>query len=651
MTNTYLTGNTLGSTSPKDLIDNSSNFDEAMNSPGPSFKDRFNKRRQSWAGMETAFQNFLRGIGFSYAGEYTTGLVLTSRLQYFVREGMEYRLSSSTDLPYTTSGDWSSEVNNFELIDRDFKVPIVSVTDFGEVTGDFVTDASPMWQAAFDSLVATGGGSIFAPDGDWLLNSPVTFPEGLNCNLRGSGKETCRLRVNNTVGGVFYDGGATVQGEFSAMLGLYDFSVISNIQGVSNGHAIHAEWTAGPYNSSTPHLTIQNVVVRCKGDSADDYFANCFYTRNAATVKISDCSLNQLGADCIHWNIDNSKDYPCYAYYLHNTDINHGTEGIRVRGWLEDLNITGCPINGQTINVSWVAEGIAGLAKVPNLHIQPGTVMNAKEYNVYAVNVDNVFLNGVDCYHGVGGAVDINGGNILVNNCSRLVVANCKLQSPRGQPGVTSENLVNLYNVTDFLITGNIFQDFLNSGVLIGDGCRNGQVSNNQVYTSPGADQFVFLQTGTAGDSGIVVRDNNVAGTMDQLVFNAGSGGVDVIGNTGPAGVPTYARTGTIPTEPCRIISNFPPQGRKLLSGVNPSVAEVPNGLIIFNDASSVNTTDLTGGYDGQQLYIYHNSGLRTWTPSASLRLQSGSAWNATAGSSLYLTRIDGVWEETGRRG
>lgn len=49
---TYKTGNPLGSISPKDLFDNSENLDRAVNGAALSWKDRFDKSRLSWAGIE-----------------------------------------------------------------------------------------------------------------------------------------------------------------------------------------------------------------------------------------------------------------------------------------------------------------------------------------------------------------------------------------------------------------------------------------------------------------------------------------------------------------------------------------------------------------------------------------------------------------------
>lgn len=113
MTNTYSTGNPLGSTSPKDLYDNASNFDEAMNSDSPAFIDRFGKRRETFAGFEALFAQFLVESAFVWVGDYAAGLIFTSRNQYTVKDGVLYRLDPSVTLPYTTTGVWASEMSNF----------------------------------------------------------------------------------------------------------------------------------------------------------------------------------------------------------------------------------------------------------------------------------------------------------------------------------------------------------------------------------------------------------------------------------------------------------------------------------------------------------------------------------------------------------
>ena len=115
MTNTYLTGHPLGSSAAKDLFDNASNFDEAMNSPLPSFYDRFQKRRETWAGMEKAFDDFLLSSGYEFMGDYDADgpLTITQQNQVFTKDGEYWRSSPTLALPYTTVNNWVTDQPKF----------------------------------------------------------------------------------------------------------------------------------------------------------------------------------------------------------------------------------------------------------------------------------------------------------------------------------------------------------------------------------------------------------------------------------------------------------------------------------------------------------------------------------------------------------
>lgn len=120
MTNTYMTGNPLGSTSPKDLSDNASNFDEAMNSTGPSFLDRLGKRRQTWAGAEYEWQQFLANSGFEPVHlTYVDGspLVVSRPTQLFDRAGASYRIKTPASFPVTLTGTWATDVSKVVEVD------------------------------------------------------------------------------------------------------------------------------------------------------------------------------------------------------------------------------------------------------------------------------------------------------------------------------------------------------------------------------------------------------------------------------------------------------------------------------------------------------------------------------------------------------
>lgn len=117
MTNTYRTNNPLGSSAPKDLYDNASNFDEAVNSNSPAFIDRFWKRRQTLAGMETAFEQFLIGSGFEYIGDYDIDgpLTISRPTQVFTKDGSTWRSGPGLALPYTTVNNWATDQPKFVI--------------------------------------------------------------------------------------------------------------------------------------------------------------------------------------------------------------------------------------------------------------------------------------------------------------------------------------------------------------------------------------------------------------------------------------------------------------------------------------------------------------------------------------------------------
>lgn len=124
---TYNTGNTLGSADPRDLYDNSQIADEYVNSTDPLVDDRLGRTRYTWAGMEVEFEaaqidreasfdaaqddrrarfdNLLASSGYDFLGDYAAGIEITEYNQLLRdSEGEFWRLSGSTELPYTTTG-------------------------------------------------------------------------------------------------------------------------------------------------------------------------------------------------------------------------------------------------------------------------------------------------------------------------------------------------------------------------------------------------------------------------------------------------------------------------------------------------------------------------------------------------------------------
>lgn len=221
MTNTYDTSNEpLGSKAPKVLYNNASNFDEAMNSTSPSWDDRFGKRRQTWAGAEYEWQQFLINSGYEPVHlVYVDGspLIVSRPTQLIDRAGISYRVKTPASFPVTLTGTWATDQNAVvEVGDSPLRQDLASQTDGAKGTGQIghlaegtgavgrplrqkldddidvmdygadPTGATDSW-AAFEKVrllaesrqVAAGEPHAFpriwVPDGNYGLSKPVWF--------------------------------------------------------------------------------------------------------------------------------------------------------------------------------------------------------------------------------------------------------------------------------------------------------------------------------------------------------------------------------------------------------------------------------------------------------------------------------------------
>ncbi|MSE15154.1 hypothetical protein GKC49_08370, partial [Pantoea agglomerans] len=126
---TYNTRNPLGSPAAKDLYDNAQNLDHFVNDLDRiEWADRFGVLRKTWWGMETDFQNqmkdqehrfvvqlhsqadrfnvFIQNSGYSVVGDYEDGPLTIDEYNQIIRyQGEFYKLTASTDIPWTTTGN------------------------------------------------------------------------------------------------------------------------------------------------------------------------------------------------------------------------------------------------------------------------------------------------------------------------------------------------------------------------------------------------------------------------------------------------------------------------------------------------------------------------------------------------------------------
>lgn len=154
----HATFNPIGSTNPKDLIDNAQNLDYLILGPALLYPDRRGVNRLSWAGIEASFaaaqaqrnaehnadqsrresefdadqarresefdaaqvdrsdrfDTFIASSGYDVIGDYASQPVtFTERNQLMLKGGELWKPKASVALPYVTTGVWGTESVNF----------------------------------------------------------------------------------------------------------------------------------------------------------------------------------------------------------------------------------------------------------------------------------------------------------------------------------------------------------------------------------------------------------------------------------------------------------------------------------------------------------------------------------------------------------
>ncbi|MAM85698.1 hypothetical protein [Marinobacter sp. UBA2678] len=113
----FNTGNPVGSSDPRDLFDNAGVTDNLVTGAGAAYNDRLGKSRKSWQGMEDEFAAFIAASGYEFVGDYAAGIEITGYNQVVRDTGGEFwRVSGSTNLPYTTTGAGLPEGGSFVAV-------------------------------------------------------------------------------------------------------------------------------------------------------------------------------------------------------------------------------------------------------------------------------------------------------------------------------------------------------------------------------------------------------------------------------------------------------------------------------------------------------------------------------------------------------
>lgn len=149
MSNTYQTAQfPLGSTEVTVLFNNASNFDDALHTQNPNWVDRFGLMRQSWAGLENLFAQFMQSMGFEATHlVYVDGSPLTVQrpTQLIDRAGSVYKVKMPATFPVNLTGTWATDqLLLIDIGDAALRLSLGSLTDAAQgssLVGYFQSDA------------------------------------------------------------------------------------------------------------------------------------------------------------------------------------------------------------------------------------------------------------------------------------------------------------------------------------------------------------------------------------------------------------------------------------------------------------------------------------------------------------------------------
>lgn len=597
MTNTYDTsGQPLGSTSAKVLYNNASNFDEGVNSPGPSFTDRFGLRRETWRGMQTKVEDFIAGMGFVFIGDYAAGLTFTNRGQYTVRLGIAYHPNSASPIPYTTTGVWATDEVNFVafnadtvlrsdlaqndgginvgFIDRTVDAKLrdrLTVEDFGAI-GDGVFDCT----SAINAAALTG--SVILGRGTYLYTGVISSVNQAFA-IEGVSKAESVIKFTG-VGGIDFSSDSIY-----TPLTVQDVTLLAAV--ASAGTAIKGVW---PAVSSASNVTCHIENVQAIGTAVGSTYWNRFSDLTEA------------------WNAFICKNLAHGGGYATASDL-----GIVLRGRSIDVI---CNEN----RIYSFGKGVASLGLNEGLQMH-SNVLIAVGYGLYSDH--DAVTPAVYC---IGNHISSYLGGIYAANTPQSFYDDNLIYQIGATPSVQASYVgINLRagsHISKMTSNHMVFLGGpLNGGtgfVINGsDGCSgsdNSQQGGNTVmWAQPSASNYTLVNN-RANDTGVLV------------VLAEGTGENVLTGN--------------------KPVASF---SALTANSAAPSVANSPTNVFITGNTLATNVNTFAGGISGQTIEVLANDTATTIVHGLGIILKGAINFPMPNGAVLTLRNYGNVWREVSR--
>ena len=225
------TGNPIGeygSDAPEDLIDNTQNFDFALNGDEDTWETRLGKLNKSWKGLQQQVTDYLIAQGYeSVYLTYGASIVVLRQTQLVQRSGELYRVMNASDIPLTLTGTWATDSPKLQAVgdaalrqalgDYSGSTKVTyrerSAQDKFDETRNIDDFPGADDSARFDAMIAVTGGLVRFGSKDVynIGNKSVTAYSAVT--IVGKGRPNRTSNLGKLVGGTVVTGSIAVRAD------------------------------------------------------------------------------------------------------------------------------------------------------------------------------------------------------------------------------------------------------------------------------------------------------------------------------------------------------------------------------------------------------------------------------------------------------
>jgi hypothetical protein len=327
---------------------------------------------------------------------------------------------------------------------------IVNVRDKGAQGDNGAPDTAAFQAALTDiSAAASQGGVLYVPNGTYKITEKLVYTGAKPISVIGDGMGLSVMRFSAVDTGFQFNMGqpplnhlkvrgltfnAASEGAGIAIDVIYDETAAVGCSAtISDVHIKAAEgchWTKGIRLRGGSYHTVQNVR---------------YFTFEGAAQAI--------------FHIDGYQSQPSFVFRFKDVEGNAADVGLLITGWVEGVVVDNAGFVGCKTGMLADATGTGNPnGRNPVLYVT-GNHWNSKRHNIRVSKWEDVRVQGMNLYHGVGWDTDVAGTLAYFDDCRTVQVKDTTLVSPLGYPPAQGPDYgIELVNSTGVQVSDCIFK-------------------------------------------------------------------------------------------------------------------------------------------------------------------------------------------------